>query len=73
MIFILNIFISITEYITIDLSITKIVTAINNDGKFFEVKAPRPDNYWNPKVDKLNQEEIIVLVLKKLLQKVRHT
>jgi hypothetical protein len=43
------------------------------EGKFFEVKLPRPDKYWNPKVDKLNQEEIIVLVLKKLLQKVRHT
>jgi putative transposase len=51
MIFILKIFISITEYIAIDLSITKIVTAINNDGKFFEVKAPRPDNYWNPTID----------------------
>jgi hypothetical protein len=21
------------------------------DGKFFEVKSPRPDNYWNPKID----------------------
>ena len=30
------------------------------DGKFFEVKLPRPDNYWNPTIDKLNQEEIIV-------------
>ena len=38
-------------YQTIDLSITKIVTAINNDGNFFEVKAPRHDNYWNPKID----------------------
>ena len=60
MIFILNIFISITEYITIDLSITKIVTAINNDGKFFEVKAPRPYNYWNPTMIPRNQEEIMI-------------
>ncbi len=21
------------------------------DGKFFEVKSPRSDNYWNPKID----------------------
>lgn len=38
-------------YQTIDLGITKIVTAINTEGKFFEVKTPRPDNYWNPKID----------------------
>jgi putative transposase len=39
------------NYQAIDLGITKIVTAINTDGKFFEVKTPRPDNYWNPKID----------------------
>lgn len=38
-------------YHTIDLSDTKIVNAINNDGKFFEVKASRHDSYWNPKID----------------------
>ena len=38
-------------YQAIDLGITKIVTAINTEGKFFEVKTPRPDNYWNPKID----------------------
>ena len=38
-------------YQAIDLGITKIVTAINSDGKFFEVKTPRPDNYWNTKID----------------------
>lgn len=38
-------------YQAIDLGITKIVTAINTDGKFFEVKTPRPDNYWNSKID----------------------
>ena len=39
------------SYQAIDLGITKIVTAINSEGKFFEVKTPRPDNYWNPKID----------------------
>ena len=39
------------NYQAIDLGITKIVTAINTDGKFFEVKTPRHDNYWNPKID----------------------
>jgi putative transposase len=39
------------NYQAIDLGITKIVTAINSKGKFFEVKTPRPDNYWNPKID----------------------
>ena len=38
-------------YQAIDLGITKIVTAINTEGKFFEVKTPRPDNYWNQKID----------------------
>ena len=35
----------------IDLGVTKIVTAINTEGKFFEVKTPRPDQYWNPKIN----------------------
>ncbi|OEU43673.1 transposase [Methanosarcina sp. Ant1] len=39
------------NYQAIDLGITKIVTAINSEGKFFEVKTPRPDNYWNQKID----------------------
>ena len=38
-------------YQAIDLGITKIVTAVNTNGKFFEVKTPRPDNHWNPKID----------------------
>jgi len=38
-------------YHAIDLGITKIVTAVNIEGKFFEVKTPRPDQYWNPKID----------------------
>ena len=39
------------KYQAIDLGITKIVTAVNTDGKFFEVKTPRVDKYWNPKID----------------------
>ena len=35
----------------IDLGITKIVTSVNTEGEFFEVKTPRPDQYWNPKID----------------------
>jgi len=34
-----------------DLGITKIVTCVNTEGEFFEVKTPRPDQYWNPKID----------------------
>lgn len=38
-------------YQAIDLGVSKIVTAINTKGKFFEVKTPRSDNYWNKKID----------------------
>lgn len=38
-------------YQAIDLGVTKIVTAVNTKGEFFEVKTPRPDKYWNPKID----------------------
>ncbi len=38
-------------YQAIDFGIIKIVTAINNYGKFLEIKSLRPDNYWNPKID----------------------
>ena len=38
-------------YQAIDLGVTKIVTAINTNGKFHEIKTPRPDKYWNPKID----------------------
>ncbi|MFA5394943.1 MAG: transposase [Methanogenium sp.] len=39
------------KYQAIDLGITKIVTAVNIEGQFFEVKTPRTDKYWNPKID----------------------
>jgi putative transposase len=38
-------------YQAIDLGIDKTVTAVNMPGKFFEANNPRPDKYWNPKVN----------------------
>jgi len=40
-------------YQAIDLGITKIVTAVNTQGKFFEIKTPRSDQYWNAKIDSI--------------------
>lgn len=40
-------------YQAIDLGITKTVSAINTQGKFYEATNPRPDRYWNPIVDSL--------------------
>jgi putative transposase len=39
------------KYQAIDMGISKTVTAINSDCKFFESINPRPDNYWNQKID----------------------
>ncbi|MGM0770622.1 MAG: RNA-guided endonuclease InsQ/TnpB family protein [Halobacteriota archaeon] len=38
------------KFQAIDLGITKTVTAINSDGKFFEINNPRPDLYWDSKI-----------------------
>jgi putative transposase len=38
-------------YQAIDLGVTKIVTAVNTKGKFFEVKTPRADQYWEKKIN----------------------
>jgi|SRR3972149_9250158 len=40
-------------YQAIDLGINKTVTAINTEGKFFEVGNPRQDKYWNPIIDSI--------------------
>src|SRR5690606_33999012 len=40
-------------YQAIDLGITKIVTAVNTQGKLFEVKTPRAEQYWNTKIDSI--------------------
>ncbi|TQD29231.1 RNA-guided endonuclease TnpB family protein [Methanolobus vulcani] len=42
------------KYQAIDLGISKTVTAINTDCKFFEAVNPRPDKYWNSKIDKIH-------------------
>ncbi len=39
-----------------DAGITKIVTAINSHGKFFEVKTPRSDKYWQPKINSVKSK-----------------
>ncbi|AKB77242.1 Transposase-like protein B [Methanosarcina horonobensis HB-1 = JCM 15518] len=44
-------------YQTIDAGITKIVTCINLKGKFHEIKSPRPDKYWQPKMDKIKSRK----------------
>ncbi len=38
-------------YQAIDLGVTKTVTAVNMQGKFFGAANPRPDKYWNPQTD----------------------
>lgn len=41
------------QYQAIDLGVTKIVTAVNTEGKFFEIKTPRYDKYWTKRIDKV--------------------
>jgi putative transposase len=43
-------------YQAIDLGITKTVTAVNMHGKFLEVKSPRPDKYWQPKIEEVQSK-----------------
>jgi putative transposase len=40
-------------YQAIDLGIGKTVTAVNMEAKFFEIKNPRQDLYWNPIIDEI--------------------
>ncbi len=40
-------------YQAIDLGINKTVTAVNMEGKFFEINNPRKDLYWNPIIDSI--------------------
>lgn len=40
-------------YQAIDLGINKTVTAVNIEGKFFEIGNPRQDKYWNPIIDSI--------------------
>lgn len=41
------------KYQAIDLGISKTITAINSDCKFYESINPRPDKYWNPKINSI--------------------
>lgn len=44
-------------YQAIDAGITKIVTCINLKGKIHEVKTPRPDKYWQKKMDSIKSKK----------------
>ena len=54
-----------------DAGITKIVTAVNSQGKFFEVKTPRIDKYWQPKIDSLKSKRDHCIGVKKGSKKSR--
>ena len=41
------------KYQAIDLGITNIVTAVNTDGKFIQIRNQRPDKYWLPRMREL--------------------
>lgn len=43
-------------YQAIDLGINKTVTAVNIEGKFFEIGNPRQDKYWNPIIDSIQSK-----------------
>ena len=46
-------FVCNNKFQAIDLGVTNIVTAINEKGKFLQIKNNRAEKYWNPKIDKL--------------------
>jgi len=54
-----------------DAGITKIVTAVNSLGKFFEVETPRIDKYWQPKIDALKSRRDHCIGVKKGSKKSR--
>ena len=54
-----------------DAGITKIVTAINSHGNIFEVKTPRIDKYWQPKIDSLKSRRDHCIGVKKGSKKSR--
>ncbi len=39
------------QYQAIDLGITHIVTAVNSKGRFIQIRTPRSDKYWQPKLE----------------------
>ena len=54
-----------------DAGITKIVTCINLKGKFHEVRTPRIDKYWNPKIDVIKSRRDHCIGVKKGSKKSR--
>ena len=49
--------------------ITKIVTCINLKGKIHEVMTPRPDKYWQPKMDRIKSRRDHCIGVKKRSRK----
>lgn len=43
-------------YQAIDLGVTNTVTAVNSKGKFLQIKNPRPDKYWQPKINEVQSK-----------------
>jgi len=41
------------KYQAIDLGITNIITAVNLDGKFIQIKNKRPDKYWQKRIEEI--------------------
>jgi putative transposase len=60
-------------YQVIDPGITKIVSAVNTEGKFFEIKTPISDQYWKPKLESIKSQRNIVKDKRKVLKKVKDT
>lgn len=52
-----------------DAGITKIVTCINLKGKIHEVMTPRPDKYWQPKMDRIKSRRDHCIGVKKRSRK----
>jgi len=44
------------QYQAIDLGITNIVTTVNSKGRFLQIKTPRPDQYWQSKIEEVQSK-----------------
>jgi len=44
------------KYQAIDLGITNIVTAVNMEGKFIQIKNKRPDKYWEKRIEEVQSK-----------------
>ncbi|MFB0544513.1 MAG: RNA-guided endonuclease InsQ/TnpB family protein, partial [Asgard group archaeon] len=43
-------------YQAIDLGVTNTVATVNSKGKFLQIKNPRPDKYWQPKINEVQSK-----------------